>query len=51
MKCRVHYQQGSGELYHCALITATLVWKVTAVNLGTRLQPLDYHEYTHMHTL
>lgn len=50
MKCCVYYQQGSGELHHCALITATFVWKVAAVNLGTRLQRLNYHMSTHTHT-
>lgn len=35
MKCCVHYHQGAGELHHCALITATFVWKEAAVNLGT----------------
>lgn len=35
IECCVHYHQGAGELHHCALITATFVWKEAAVNLGT----------------
>lgn len=52
MECCVHYQEGSCELNHCALITATSMCKVAAVNFGTRLQPLDYHmsARTHTHT-
>lgn len=35
-----------GELHHCALIKATFVWKVAAVNIGT--QSLGFScEHTH----
>lgn len=36
MECCVHYRRGAGESHHCALITATFVWKQAAVNLGSR---------------